>query len=167
MATTTQGWGMSKSKQVMVKTNFTEHIMQHPVLFQSLVKFHDQNFCLLSSSKYEAQHGDAFTLNMYLKICPAARKKQILYEKPFLPSTTQLPQGSSLCWNIVVEVGIYIQLLWHSCSPQQFPTAGGHVLWKLGLGLSSIWKNFFVAYWHNIQCEIYGKNTECMRSEVF
>lgn len=74
-----------------------------------------------------------------------------------LPSTTKLPWGSGSFSDLVMEVGIYIKLLWHSHSPPQFLIAGSHVLWKCGLGLSLIWKNFFVAYGLNIQCETYER----------
>lgn len=75
------------------------------------------------------------------------------FERLFPPSTAKLPQGSGSFSDLVMEVGIYIRLLWHSCSPPQFLTAGSHVLWKCGLGLSLIWKNFFVAYALSIQWE--------------
>lgn len=78
-------------------------------------------------------------------------------EKLLLPSTTKLPQGGGSFSDLVMEVGIYIKLLWHSWSPPQFLAAGSHVVWKCGLGLSLIWKNFFVAYGLNIQWEMCEK----------
>lgn len=87
------------------------------------------------------------------------------YVKMFLPSSTQLPQGSGSFSDLVMEVGIYIKLLRHSWSPPQFLAAGSRVLWKCGLGLSLIRKNFFVAFGLNIHWVVW-KNRGFMYFKV-